>query len=233
MSNPLFLGINEGTTELLSEDAKIKLNDQAVIIVDWEEWRDNQPLYKFGSLLSRVLLPFIGVTPKSFIADLVDRLWDNISDIPAVDDYLVSAEYVLYAIEMSKNLPSIIYGHSLGCIPALKLAYDLYAKTGVSIPVVLMSPPIGYKPFHKYFVIDNPPFTTESPVTMTFGKFDWLTKVIARRYMSEDNPSNIVAKIGDIGHSFTEHTRLLSGEVPSRTLSLGKLFTLIGGSNVS
>ncbi len=240
MSNPLFLGINEGNTELVNEQVKIKLKDPNVILVDWEEWRDNQPLYRFGSTVSQFLLPLLGVLPNTFIYNTLNRLWDNISDIPVVNSYLDSAEYFLYVQEMSKNPPSVIYGHSLGCIPALKLAYDIYnktynadTKTGVIVPVVLMSPPIGYKPFHKYFVVSEPPFTKEVPVTMTFGKFDWLTRVIGKRYTTGTNPSNVVIKIGDIGHSFTDHTKLLNGEVKAKEFNLGKLFEKIGRERVN
>jgi hypothetical protein len=229
MSNPLFLGINEGNTQLVNEQVQTALKDLNTILVDWEEWRDNQPLYKFGSMVSRFLLPILGAAPNTFISNTINRVWDILSDIPSVNSYLESAEYFLYVREMSKNLPSVIYGHSLGCIPALRLAYEIHTNSGVSVPVVLMSPPIGYKPFHKYFVISEPPFTKEIPVTMTFGKFDWLTRVISKRYTTGSNPSNIIAKIGDIGHSFTHHAQLLNGEVESKEFNLGKLFEKIGG----
>jgi hypothetical protein len=233
MSNPLFLGINEGRTELVNDQVQTMLKDTSVVLVDWEEWRDSQPLYKFGSTVSQFVLPLFGILPNTFLAATINRLWDNLSDIPSVNSYLDSAEYFLYVQEMSKNVPSVIYGHSLGCIPALKLAYDIHAKVGVSISVVLMSPPIGYKPFHKYFVISDPPFTKEIPVIMTFGKFDWLTRVISKLYTTGTNPSNVISKIGDIGHSFTDHAKLLNGAVEAKEFNIGKLFEKIGGERAN
>ena len=237
MSNPLFLGIDNDNTDLNNQEVRLKLEDPNVELVDWEEWRDRQPLYRFGSVISRLLLPILKIPFGSMMHRTTDYVWDYLSDIPSVNKYIASAEYMLYIDKLAKELPTVIYGHSLGCIPALKAdkttgkkpaTYDLYYKTGVQIPVVLMSPPIGYKPFHKYFLVSDPPFTEDVPVTMTFGDYDWLCKVISQRHKRGDNPLNVNPIIGLVGHSFSEHAKVYTNKVRVRELKLGKLFELIG-----
>jgi hypothetical protein len=196
----------EGDDYLVIKDTlKTKYKADEVQIINWEKWRDRQPLARFlvqglklGSLFARLPLT------------LAEPLIDMLSDIPSVYKY-VKTELPHYDVvivkrymeelqkRVEKEVEIVFVGHSLGTVTALQLSQYFQ---GPQHSVELYAPPIGFKGFHHLF---RPILTNKIKQTIYLGLYDPLTKLINPKDLEDTNPQ-VRVQLVDSGHDFFELT---------------------------
>lgn len=165
----------------------------SVTIVDWEGWRERQPASFWGKLLLG-----LGV-PNTILSKASSWVWDSISDVSSVAKYLKSDEYFQVLDQMNDHAyPIIVGGHSLGTIPALKaMQSSIYCRK-----LILISPPLGYKRFHKLFnQLGLPP-----ACDIYLGRNDWLSNLIAPWDRKGTEPKFLV-RVTYATHDLLDHLR--------------------------
>ena len=222
----LFYGIGKENVPLESqEELRILLTTKGytkVILVDWEPWRDEQPLKKFATGLGVFGSALIKVP---FVGKVVDVITDYATDIPSVRKYIRSVEYKnlrddLISRSGKEDGELVIMGHSLGTIVATQFADALSRVETTPVQLILYSPPIGYKGFHSLF---KPLLNSKIRTRITLGTGDWLSKFIWFNDKKGLHPYNIVVDELYANHDLTQH---LMGEVKNSP-PLGNLFKKI------
>jgi pimeloyl-ACP methyl ester carboxylesterase len=167
-----------------------------VIIVDWERWRDNQPLRVVGGI-GLELLKWGSAIP--FCGRLLDAVWDISSDVLATRKYITSSDFKAELRAVAAYPDVIVVGHSLGTIPAAVAGLTLENTT----ELLLISPPIGYKRFHSAF--NKLLEVTTLNTTVLLGTKDWLSSLIWKGDRRGTPPAHIQMKVGHVTHELTHY----------------------------
>ena len=206
---------------------KLKYKADDVQIINWEKWRDRQPLAR---LLTQGL-QLASIAAKLPLT-LAEPLIDILSDIPSVYKY-VKTELPVYDVvivkrylaELQKKLGGevevVFVGHSLGAITAVQLAQYFQ---GTQHSVELYAPPIGFKGFHHLF---RPILTNKITQTIYLGLKDPFTKLINPRDLEDTNPQ-VRVQLVDSGHDFFDITSKEPRVVSN--IGLGNLLKKIKGN---
>jgi hypothetical protein len=207
---------------------KNKYKADEVQIINWEKWRDRQPLARLlasglhlGSLIARLPLT------------LASPLMDTLSDIPSVYKYIktelphydvvIVKQYIQELAQRTEEEVEIVFvGHSLGTIPATHLASYFQINTNL---LELFAPPIGFKGFHNLY---KPLLTNRLPQTIYLGSSDPLTKLINPKDLEGTNPQ-VKVQLVDSGHDFFDLVSNASRVVSN--IGLGNLLKKLNKGN--
>ena len=206
---------------------KLRYKADDVQMINWEKWRDRQPLAK---LLTQGLKLASLATKLPLI--IAEPLLDMLSDIPSVYKY-VKTELPNYDVTIVKRyieelakktgeeVEVYFVGHSLGTIPATHLA-SLFPHPCYSLE--LYAPPIGFKGFHTLY---KPLLSNKLNQTIYLGDDDPVNKLINPKDLENTNPQ-VKVQLVDSGHDFFDivsgNTRVVSN------IGLGNLLKKIKGN---
>jgi hypothetical protein len=198
-------------------------NISKVTLVDWERWRDEQPLAHIVRFMGEV------VTSLTFMSRLfakpLNSSSDLLTDISSVRKYITSIEFLALVNTLRESDESIILaGHSLGTIPALRAS----ALLGRPHTVELISPPLAYKLFHPLF--EEILINQDQHYTIYTGSRDWLSQLVLRRDTLGEALPNVTLLEGDNTHELMEYLLNIPHIAAWRLMGYGNYWAKIAKS---